>query len=86
MSEQLSAEMVKRRQVEEENVALQQRLDNLLGHNYVLVEKQTMAAIQQSFSEFQNFMQKLRDTGYIILISSVYVEIPVYSFSAGEWI
>ncbi|GFG28668.1 hypothetical protein Cfor_06585 [Coptotermes formosanus] len=63
MSQQLSSEAVKCRQMEEKNVALQLHLEDLLGHNYVLVEKQTMTAIQESFSDFQKFIQKLRNVG-----------------------
>jgi hypothetical protein len=69
MSQQLSSEAVKCRQMEEKNVALQLHLEDLLGHNYVLVEKQTMTAIQESFSDFQKFIQKLRNVGYDLHIS-----------------
>jgi hypothetical protein len=65
MSEQLEMETAKCRQLEEKNMVLQHRLEDLLGHNCVLVEKQTMAAIQQSFSDFHNFILKLRNAGYV---------------------
>jgi hypothetical protein len=65
MSQQLNSEAVKCRQLEEKNLAMQQQLENLLGHNCVLVERQTMAAIQQSFSDFEKFIQKLRDLGFV---------------------
>jgi inactivated superfamily I helicase len=68
MSEQLSAETVKRRQMEEENMALQHRLEGLLDDDHVLVERQTLAVIQQVF---QKFIKKVHDTWYIIVICSI---------------
>lgn len=65
MSEQLNMETAKCRQLEEKNMVLQHRLEDLLGHNRVLVEKQTVALIQQCFSDFQNFILKLRNAGYV---------------------
>jgi hypothetical protein len=75
MSEQLNMETAKCRQLEQKNVVLQHRLEELLGHNCVVVEKQTVAAIQQSFSDFQNFILKLRNAEYVTT-----------SVSGGEWI
>lgn len=69
MSQQLSSEAVKCRQLEQKNLAMQHHLEDLLGHNYVLVEKQTMDAIQQSFSDFEKFIQKLRNLGYYLYLS-----------------
>jgi hypothetical protein len=68
-------ETAKCRQLEEKNMDLQHRLEDLLGHNCVLVEKQTVAAIQQSFSDFQNFILKLRNAGYVTT-----------SVSRGKWV
>lgn len=68
-------ETAKCRQLEEKNMVLQHHLEDLLGHNCVLVEKQTVAVIQQSFSDFQNFIMKLRNAGY-----------GTTSISGGEWI
>lgn len=70
MSQQLSSEAVKCRQMEEKNMALQHYLEDLLGHNYVLVEKQTMTAIQESFSDFQKFIQKLHNMGLSELLDA----------------
>ena len=69
MSQQLSSEEVKCRQMEEKNLAMQHHLEDLLGQNYVLVEKQTMDAIQESFSDFEKFIQKLRNLGYNFYLS-----------------
>jgi len=69
ISEQLSSSAVKCRQLEQKNVAMQHHLEDLLGHNYVLVEKQTMDAIQQSFSDFEKFIQKLQNLGYYLFLS-----------------
>jgi hypothetical protein len=65
MSEQLNMETAKCRQLEEKNMVLQHCLKDLLEHNCVLVEKQTVAVVQQSFSDFQNFITKLRNAGYV---------------------
>jgi len=69
MSQQLSSEAVKCKQLEQKNLAMQHHLEDLLGHNYVLVEKQTMDAIQQAFSDFEKFIQKLRNLGYYLYLS-----------------
>jgi hypothetical protein len=70
---------VKCRQMEEKNMALQHQLEDLLGHNYVLVEKQTMTAIQESFSDFQKFIHKLRNVGYNLHISFFSCCLPLLS-------
>ncbi|PNF34217.1 hypothetical protein B7P43_G17515 [Cryptotermes secundus] len=70
MSEQLNMETAKCRQLEEKNMILRHHLEDFLGHNRVLVEKQTVALIQQCFSDFQNFILKLRNAGFSDLVDA----------------
>jgi hypothetical protein len=67
MLEQLNAETVKCKQIEEENTALQHQLEGLLGDDFVLVERQTLAMIQQLF---QTFMKKVHKTWYTIVVTN----------------
>ncbi|XP_021921180.1 centrosomal protein of 78 kDa isoform X3 [Zootermopsis nevadensis] len=61
--QQLSAETLKSRQMEEENAALRHRLEGLLGDDYVLVERQTLAVIQQLFQKFIETVHDTRPSG-----------------------
>jgi hypothetical protein len=69
MPEQPNAETVKCRLIEEQNIALQPCLERLLRGDCVLVERQTLAMIQQVFIDFQNYRKKVHETRYMILIS-----------------
>ncbi|KAJ9580749.1 hypothetical protein L9F63_024075 [Diploptera punctata] len=63
ISQQLSLEMEKRKQLEKENEVLRRQIREFPGPDIKLVRSSTMAAMEQSLSEFRLLITNLRDMG-----------------------
>ncbi|XP_069687965.1 centrosomal protein of 78 kDa isoform X2 [Periplaneta americana] len=63
LSEELNSEVQKRTKLEEEKMTLQKQLDAVEGQDYVLVEKKVITAIQKFVDDYENIIQRLKDTG-----------------------